>query len=139
MYIGPFLFVYILHVCLHPPLAMWQCFEKPLPVETLLPLDPTIWVIDDFVLAYDKRNRTAHWVFEHLTREKVKRYEGIDRESSQFKPDNSVHEYFRATNEDYKKSGYDRGHLAAAGNHRWSQQALDQTFHLSNIAPQVNC
>ena len=94
---------------------------------------------DDFVLAYDKRNRTAHWVFEHLTREKVKRYEGIDRESSQFKPDDSVHEYFRATNEDYKKSGYDRGHLAAAGNHRWSQQALDQTFHLSNIAPQVNC
>ena len=51
MYIGPFLFVYILHVCLHPPLAMWQCFEKPLPVETLLPLDPTIWVIHMMPLA----------------------------------------------------------------------------------------
>ena len=92
---------------------------------------------DDFVLAYDKRNRTAHWVFEHLTREKVKRVEGIDRTSSHFLPDESIHEYFRATNDDYKKSGYDRGHLAAAGNHRWSQQAMDQTFHLSNISPQV--
>ena len=92
---------------------------------------------DDFVLAYDKRNRTPHWVFEHLTHEKVKRNDGITRENSQFTADDSIHEYFRATNDDYKKSGYDRGHLAAAGNHRWSQKAMDQTFHLSNISPQV--
>ena len=92
---------------------------------------------DDFVLAYDKRNRTAHWVFEHLTHEKVKRNESINRDNSQFVADGSIHEYFRSTNEDYKRSGYDRGHLAAAGNHRWSQKAMDQTFHLSNISPQV--
>ena len=45
---------------------------------------------------------------------------------------------YRATNEDFKKSGYDRGHLAAAGNHRWSQDLMEQTFLLSNMAPQVN-
>ncbi len=92
---------------------------------------------DDFVLAYDKRNRTAHWVFEHLTQEHVKRVEGINRDDTSFNEDDSVHQYFRGTNADYKKSGYDRGHLAAAGNHRWSQKAMDQTFTLSNIAPQV--
>nr|XP_010586288.1 endonuclease G, mitochondrial [Loxodonta africana] len=33
--------------------------------------------------------------------------------------------------------GFDRGHLAAAANHRWSQKAMDDTFYLSNVAPQV--
>lgn len=37
----------------------------------------------------------------------------------------------------YKSSGYDRGHLAAAGNHWRSQESCDETFLLSNIAPQV--
>ncbi|VDQ15142.1 unnamed protein product [Trichobilharzia regenti] len=43
---------------------------------------------------------------------------------------------FRSTNDDYLHSGYDRGHLAAAGNHRLSHTAMSQTFILSNIAPQ---
>jgi DNA/RNA endonuclease G (NUC1) len=48
-----------------------------------------------------------------------------------------VTERFRSQNSDYLKSGYDRGHLAAAGNHRSSQKLVDQTFYLSNMAPQV--
>lgn len=40
-------------------------------------------------------------------------------------------------NTDYKGSGFDRGHLAAAGNHRTHQQHCDQTFYLTNMAPQV--
>lgn len=44
---------------------------------------------------------------------------------------------FRSTNEDYKYSGYDRGHLAAAGNHKAHQKHCEQTFLLSNMAPQV--
>lgn len=44
---------------------------------------------------------------------------------------------FRADNSDYKYSGYDRGHLAAAGNHKVDQKHLEQTFYLSNMAPQV--
>ena len=48
-----------------------------------------------------------------------------------------MHPYFRATRGDYKGSGYDRGHLAAASNHRYSQKAMDQTFMLSNVSPQV--
>lgn len=45
--------------------------------------------------------------------------------------------YFRGRLTDYKYSGYDRGHLAAAGNHKANQKHLDQTFVLSNISPQV--
>ena len=49
----------------------------------------------------------------------------------------SVHVYHRSTNQDYKGSGFDRGHLAAAANHKWSQKAMDDTFILSNVSPQV--
>jgi len=50
---------------------------------------------------------------------------------------NVTHQYFRSTNEDYFKSGFDRGHLAAAGNHKAHQRLCEETFKLSNMAPQV--
>lgn len=92
---------------------------------------------EDYILSYDRKTRTAHWVFEHLTADHVKHNDAVDRSKSDFKPDESIHEFFRADNSDYKKSGYDRGHLAAAGNHKRDQKHLDQTFFLSNISPQV--
>ncbi|XP_061527169.1 endonuclease G, mitochondrial isoform X4 [Phycodurus eques] len=48
----------------------------------------------------------------------------------------SVHVFHRATNGDYRGSGLDRGHMAAAANHKWSQKAMDDTFYLTNVAPQ---
>lgn len=36
-----------------------------------------------------------------------------------------------------RMSGYDRGHLAAAANHRSSQDSMCATFFLSNMSPQV--
>lgn len=92
---------------------------------------------DDFVLSYDRRNRVAHWVFEHLTEESVRKNDAVDRAKCDFIPDESIHKYFRSENSDYKKSGYDRGHLAAAGNHKLNQKVCEQTFYLSNMAPQV--
>ncbi|KAF7998001.1 hypothetical protein HCN44_009399 [Aphidius gifuensis] len=97
----------------------------------------TIRSFDDFVLSYDKRNRVAHWVFEHLTRERVYPKNDVDRSNCEFKTDESIHPFFRSTNSDYKGSGYDRGHLAAAGNHKYSQKDMEQTFMLTNMAPQV--
>lgn len=38
---------------------------------------------------------------------------------------------------DYSYSGYDRGHMAPAGDMKWSKQAMDDTFYLSNICPQA--
>ena len=35
------------------------------------------------------------------------------------------------------RSGYDRGHMVPAADAKISQQAMDETFYLSNIAPQV--
>ena len=56
----------------------------------------------DYIVSYDARNKTAHWVFEHLTKESVKRNDEVDRTKSTFGEDSSIHPYFRSTNADYK-------------------------------------
>lgn len=38
--------------------------------------------------------------------------------------------------EDYTGSGYDRGHMAPAGDMKWDKTAMEETFCLTNIAPQ---
>lgn len=43
-----------------------------------------------------------------------------------------------ATLEDYKKSGYDRGHLCPAADCRWNDQAMHDCFYLTNMTPQIH-
>lgn len=90
---------------------------------------------ESYVLCYDPRSRSALWVIEQLNRETLSGTS--ERSACDFQEDDSVHEYHRATNADYRGSGFDRGHLAAAANHKWSQKAMRDTFYLSNVAPQV--
>ena len=42
-----------------------------------------------------------------------------------------------ATNEDYYKSGYDRGHMVPAGDFVWNKELKDETFYYVNINPQI--
>ena len=53
-----------------------------------------------------------------------------------FRPDYRLPESFRADLEDYHRSGYDRGHLAASANHRDNDLQNSETFLLSNMSPQ---
>ncbi|KAE8292589.1 Endonuclease G, mitochondrial [Larimichthys crocea] len=89
---------------------------------------------ESYVTSYDPRTRTASWVIERLNPASLSG--PSDRKYCEFREDDSVHVFHRATNADYKGSGFDRGHLAAAANHKWSQKAMDDTFYLSNVAPQ---
>lgn len=103
-----------------------------------LPSKDNVRLFNDFILSYDRRLRSAAWVMEHLTPEKLIDKGNASRNDSKFHEDEEIHEYFRAKNADFKRSGYDRGHLAAAGNHKRNQDDLDQTFFFTNISPQLN-
>ncbi|OTF78357.1 endonuclease G, mitochondrial-like protein [Euroglyphus maynei] len=90
----------------------------------------------NFLLSYDRRNRIANWVLEYVTNDDLTADE-YNRQGIEFREEKSFHHYFRSTNQDYKGSGYDRGHLAAAGNYRSNPEHIKETYILSNIAPQI--
>lgn len=46
-------------------------------------------------------------------------------------------ETFRAKLKDYFRSGYDRGHQVPAADCQFSQEAMDDTFYLTNMCPQI--
>ncbi|GAB4339647.1 MAG: DNA/RNA non-specific endonuclease [Flammeovirgaceae bacterium] len=87
-----------------------------------------------FVLSYVEKHEQAEWVAYELTKEEVKT-KVADREDERFEPDPLV-PTGSATYQDYSGSGYDRGHLAPAGDMRFSQEAMNECFYMSNISPQ---
>lgn len=89
-----------------------------------------------FVSGYDRRMRNPAWVAEHLTPEKLK-LKGGNRGKSVFIEDETVPPKFRARLSDYLRSGYDRGHQVPAADCKFSQEAMNETFSLTNICPQV--
>ncbi|KAF2766580.1 hypothetical protein EJ03DRAFT_329958 [Teratosphaeria nubilosa] len=86
--------------------------------------------------AFDRARRNPHWVAEHITPASLLMQNG-DRRHSVFTEDDSIPEKFRAKLKDYFRSGYDRGHQVPAADAKWSQTAMDSTFALSNMCPQV--
>lgn len=61
---------------------------------------------------------------------------GIENRKGIFKPHPNIPPEIQASNRDYSKSGYDRGHLAPAGDMRKDSAAMEQSFYLTNMAPQ---
>ncbi|MDR0414321.1 MAG: DNA/RNA non-specific endonuclease [Prevotellaceae bacterium] len=86
-----------------------------------------------YTVSYNSDWKTPNWVAYQLTKEEV---EGIIRRSGAFLPDPEVPYENSATTYDYTNSGWDRGHMAPAGDMKWSEQAMKESFYLSNICPQ---
>jgi endonuclease G len=86
--------------------------------------------------SYDRERRNPAWVAEHITPQSLAS-SNADRKHSVFVEDITIPEKFRAKLKDYFRSGYDRGHQVPAADAKWSQEAMDDTFALSNMCPQV--
>ena len=87
-----------------------------------------------YTLSYKEKYEQAEWVVYSLTKEMLT-YD--DRKRPYFIEDPKV-KTKSADYRNYKGSGYDRGHLCAAGDRRFSEQAYNETFYTSNITPQKN-
>ncbi|KAF2481774.1 hypothetical protein BDY17DRAFT_325288 [Neohortaea acidophila] len=86
--------------------------------------------------SFDRARRNPHWVAEHITPASLMLNNG-NRRHSVFAEDLSIPEKFRAKLTDYQRSGFDRGHQVPAADAKWTQEAMDATFALSNMCPQV--
>jgi endonuclease G len=87
-----------------------------------------------FHLQYNEEFEQAAWVAYILTKEMV--LSGTEARSENFRADTMIITG-SATPRDYLRSGYDRGHLAPAGDMKWSEEAMSQSFLMSNMSPQL--
>ena len=87
-----------------------------------------------YTLAYSEENEQAFWVYYQLTPENIN---GTQARTDDFRPDPAV-STGSASLEDYKYSGYDRGHLCPAADMTQNKTAMSETFFLSNMSPKLS-
>ncbi len=87
-----------------------------------------------FTLSYEEDHEQAEWVAYVLTRDQLN--ENWMARTNNFRPDPEVRTE-SATPRDYNASGYDKGHLCPAADMGFSEQAMDESFFMSNMSPQV--
>jgi endonuclease G len=121
---------------------LYFLLPKKKEVARLLPENPGLpagaangQIVDHFyyTLSYNEAHEQANWVMyrlpaSFLTGERAER-------SDNFRTDPEI-TTGSATPDDYKRSGYDRGHLLPAADMGWSVEAMSLTFLMSNMSPQ---
>jgi endonuclease G len=89
---------------------------------------------DAFAILHSGQSKTAVYVAQKLNRAAVQ--DADEKRTDRFFADARLRAAERATLEDYRGSGYDRGHLAPAGQMP-TPAAMAQSFSLANIVPQA--
>ena len=87
---------------------------------------------EGFSLSFNKKMHVPNWVVWELTGEEVA---GTYPRKDNFRGDDNV--AGSAEKWDYSYSGYDRGHMAPAGDLKWSKKAMDESFYMTNMCPQA--
>ena len=85
-----------------------------------------------YTLKYLEQYEQAAWVAQVLTGQQI---QGKEPRENVFMNDPEV-KSGSAVTADYTRSGYDRGHLAPAGDFKNSAVAMKESFYMSNISPQ---
>lgn len=82
---------------------------------------------------WDPATKNPAYSAEYLLEENVS---GTEERKGVFKPHPNIDAKLQASNDDYARSGFDRGHMAPAGDMRKDSAAMEQSFYLTNMVPQ---
>lgn len=86
-----------------------------------------------YTTSYNCGTKNPNWVAWCLTKEHIN---GRARRSKEkFTADEDVMSP-KADTYDYSRTGFDRGHMCPAGDNKWSNKAMKQSFLMTNICPQ---
>lgn len=88
-----------------------------------------------FTLSFNSAYNNPNWVAWELSSDET---EGNGNRGDEFYPDPEIPEPHRVTSDDYRGSGYDRGHMCPAADMKWSPAAMHDCFYMSNICPQTH-
>ena len=113
--------------------------NKPLPIEKYeIPvchgkLSEVCLERMGYTVSFNPQTNIPNWVAWELNAEKL-----VERESrsDKFLPDPAIDAGKAITTDEYKGSGWDRGHMCPAGDNRWHWRAMDESFYMTNICPQ---
>ena len=133
-----------LALCLLPaaaaaqPAACPQFFpggQPPALVNPKLRSRTTLLCNDAYAVLASGITRGALWSAEHLTAASVAAARDTPRQG-EFHPDDRLPPDDRAELDDYRRSGFDRGHMAPSGDMP-DADAQQQSFSLANMVPQA--
>ena len=85
-----------------------------------------------YTVSFNSETKIPNWVAYELTAEKVA---GTVKRDNGYYPDPDI-KAPQADNNDYRSSGWDRGHMAPAGDMKWSKEAMHESCYFTNICPQ---
>ena len=120
------------------PIVEESPISERFPENLEIPLCPTDSedherrILSGFTLCYRESYEQAEWVAYTITPEKLIK---AAKRTDKFLADPEI-STGSATPDDYKGSGYDRGHLAPAGDMAYSAETMKESFFMSNMSPQ---
>ncbi len=85
--------------------------------------------------SFNAKTLCPNYVCWKLTPQRVK---GFRERSDNFHGDPDLREKLRVETFDYSGSGYDRGHMCPAGDNKYSEEAMDESFCMTNVCPQAH-
>jgi endonuclease G, mitochondrial len=85
-----------------------------------------------YTLSYNEDHEVANWVSYELDHSRIR---NCVKRNNNFRSDPDI-STGSADEDDYRGSGYDRGHLVPAGDMKFTREAMSDTFYFSNMTPQ---
>ena len=86
-----------------------------------------------YTLRYNEKTEQADWVAYKLKKMNLEKSKFKRKDDFRIDPEVKTKS---ATLDDYKGSGYDRGHLAPAADFGWTKEGMSESFYMSNMSPQ---